>query len=129
MAAMLMLAFLGGRATRAGEAGGTQYLLLLYDEGAGYRDDRPVQETVAEYGRWADSLRRENLLTRAHKLDDQRLSLLGREPVEAGRMTASDPTGMFIVRADSPEAATAIARTSPRTAGGLAGCGETELRS
>lgn len=113
MAAMLALAFLGGRATRAtGDGAGPQYLLLLY-EGAEYRDDRPPQETVAEYRRWADSLRQQRLLTSAHKLDDQRLSLLQQQPVEVGRPAPSDPTGMFVVRADSPDAAAAIARTSP----------------
>lgn len=113
MAAMLTLAFLGGRATRAaGDGAGPQYLLLLY-EGAEYRDDRPTQETVAEYGRWADSLRQERLLTSAHKLDDQRVSLLRRQQVAVEPSAPSDPTGMFVVRAGSFDAAAAIARTSP----------------
>jgi hypothetical protein len=114
LAAALLLAFMGGRATRgeSGEAEGAQYLLLLY-EGAGYRDDRPMQETVAEYARWADSLRGRRLLTRAHKLDDGQLALLRAQPAVAEAPTESEPTGLFIVRAESPEDAAAIARTSP----------------
>lgn len=114
LAAALVLAFMGGRATRGqgGEATGSQYLLLLY-EGAGYRDDRPMQETVAEYARWADSLRGRRLLTRAHKLDEQQLALLGAQPAREEAPTQSEPTGLFIVRAESAAEAAAIARTSP----------------
>lgn len=114
LAALLLLAFLGGRATRGvgGEPEGSQYLLLLYEESE-YRDDRPIQETVAEYRRWADSLRGRRLLTRAHRLDDRRLALLAQQPAEGRAVTASDPTGLFIVRADSPDSAAAIAQTSP----------------
>ena len=114
LAAALMLAFMGGRATRegGGEAEGAQYLLLLY-EGAGYRDDRPMQETVAEYARWADSLRGRRLLTRAHKLDEPQVALRGTQPARAEVPAESEPTGLFIVRAESPDDATAIARTSP----------------
>jgi hypothetical protein len=114
LAAMLMLAFLGGRATVSsrGEAEGPQYLLLLY-EGAEYRDDRPVLDIVAEYRRWADSLQGQQVLTRAHRLDDTRLALVQGGPVEEGATTSADPTGLFIVRASSRDAAEAIARTSP----------------
>ena len=114
LAAALVLAFMGGRATRgaAGETEGSQYLLLLY-EGAGYRDDRPLQETVAEYARWADSLQGQRLLTRAHKLDEEQLALLNTQPAVAEVPTASEPTGLFIVRAESSAEAAAIARTSP----------------
>lgn len=114
LVAMLVLAFLSGRATRGVgmESEGSQYLLLLY-EGAEYRDDRPMQETVAEYSRWADSLRERRLLTRAHKLDDPTLALLQGRAHESSTITSSDPTGFFIVRADSRDSAAAIAQTSP----------------
>jgi hypothetical protein len=114
LAAALALAFFGGRATAGTdpEAEGSQYVLLLY-EGPGYRDDRPLQETVAEYSRWADSLRGQRLLARAHKLDDRQLALSRTQPVQAEVPAVSEPTGMFIVRADTPDIATAIAQTSP----------------
>ena len=114
LAAALLLAFMGGRATRgeSAEAEGSQYLLLLYEE-VGYRDDRPVQETVAEYARWADSLRGHRLLTRAHKLDEEQMALFRTQPAMAEVPAMSEPTGLFIVRAGSSDEAAAIARTSP----------------
>lgn len=112
-AATLLVGFIAGRMTdRIPAAADPQYLILLY-EGAGYRDDRPQQETVAEYRRWADSLRREQLLAQAHKLDDERILMARDANPSVGRASMGDPTGLFIVRAESRDRAMTIAGTSP----------------
>ena len=110
LAAALLLGFLAGRARIGGEAPGNRYLMLLYED-AGYRDDRPVQDIVSEYARWADSLDRAGALVAGEKLADPVY-----EVVSGGGVAESSgaaPTGLFIVRAGSAEAATAIARGSP----------------
>ena len=89
-----------------------EYLLLLY-EGAGYRDDRPVNEIVGEYRRWADSLRAADALTSAGKLSDERLALRAASSERPEPATTTDPTGYFIIRARQAGDAEAIARTAP----------------
>jgi hypothetical protein len=82
------------------------FLFLLY-EGPSYRDDRPVREIVAEYGGWADSLRRSGVLVLGEKLGDTSTV------VGPGRRPPETPTGLFIVRAANIGAAAAVASTSP----------------
>lgn len=108
--AATVAAFLAGRAQRIGEAtptSGSTFLLLLY-EGGGYRDDRPVREIVAEYSRWADSLRRDGSLVLGEKLSDAHAVL----PM-ATSGPADTPTGLFIVRAPGIREATNLAESSP----------------
>lgn len=110
--AATVAAFLAGRAQRTGEGeaaptSGSTFLMLLY-EGGGYRDDRPVREIVAEYSRWADSLRRDGSLVLGEKLADSHAAL----PVTTSG-PADIPTGLFIVRAIGIREATRLAESSP----------------
>jgi hypothetical protein len=86
------------------------FLLLLYED-AGYRDDRPVREIVAEYGAWADSLRRVGVLVLAEKLTNTHVTLP--ETKVAGAAPHQVPTGFFVVRAVSVDQAVSLASSSP----------------
>jgi hypothetical protein len=112
LAAALIAGFLLGRVERVGASEVPRYLLLLYEDST-YRDDRPVEQIVAEYARWADSLGDAGMLEVGEKLADQRGELapaVGRAPF-SGVETA--PTGFFIIRATDPTTARAIASSSP----------------
>jgi hypothetical protein len=90
---------------------GRQYLLLLREDST-YRDDRPIGDIVGEYGRWADSLRRQDLLISAEKLGDEKATVV--LPAAALPGAAESPTtGFFVVRASNLDAARAIAAASP----------------
>jgi hypothetical protein len=80
-------------------ARGASYVLLLYED-ASYRAPAPGHgaERVAEYGRWADSLRAAGELERA-------AALAGSGAI----------TGFFIVRAESDEEAARLAAACPHT--------------
>jgi hypothetical protein len=108
--AVFVIAFVAGRFQISGaRPGGPEFLILLYEDSM-YRDERPVREIVAEYGGWADSLRRVESLVIGEKLSTDRVQL-ATTAGSAGVM--QHPTGLFIVRAASLEAATGIARSSP----------------
>ena len=108
LAAALIAGFLLGRVERASASDVPRYLLLLYEDST-YRDDRPVAEIIAEYARWADSLRKADVLELGEKLADQ------------PRRDAASPTGFFIIRATDANVARAIAASSPhvRHGGGI----------
>lgn len=108
LAAALIAGFLLGRVERASASDVPRYLLLLYEDST-YHDDRPVSEIVAEYGRWADSLRRAEVLELGEKLADP------------PRRDPASPTGFFIIRAHQESTARAIAASSPhvRQGGGI----------
>ena len=110
IAAMMMAAaFSAGQMRRSTSAEtGPQFLLLLYEDST-YRDDRPIREIVAEYGGWADSLRKERTLVLGEKLGLAHTEL----PERADQPTAGLPTGLFIVRAADLASARVIAGTSP----------------
>ena len=91
---------------------GRQYLLLLREDST-YRDDRPIAEIVREYGRWADSLRRQDLLIAAEKLGDEAVSVVSSSTSIGSETRESPTTGFFLVRAANLEAARAIASASP----------------
>jgi hypothetical protein len=106
--ALMVIAFFAGRMEKQPAADARpQFLLLLYEDST-YRDDRPIREIIAEYGRWADSLRERRELDLGEKLGDAHAELpAGAEPATAV------PTGLFIVRATDLETARAIAGSSP----------------
>ena len=111
LAAALIAGFLIGRVDRAGASEAPRYLLLLYEDSA-YHDDRPIGEIVAEYARWADSLRQNGLLEAGEKLADAPVQLTsggGGSPALRG----ASPTGFFIIRAADVNAARAIAASAP----------------
>ena len=109
-AALVAGAFLAGQHMQRSTATDArpQFLLLLYEDSA-YRDDRPIREIVAEYGGWADSLRRERALVLGEKLGREHIEL----PERADQQTGGLPTGMFIVRATDLASARTIASSSP----------------
>jgi len=113
IAAALLVGFVAGRSRIEVEPSGNSFLLLLYED-AGYSDDRPIGEIVAEYGRWADSLGRAGALVLGEKLGDSQLDVVG---AGASAPTTSSgragPTGLFVVRAANTDSAAAIARSSP----------------
>ena len=88
------------------------FLMLLYEDST-YHDDRPVREIVAEYARWADSLRQDQALVLGEKLSDARADLPA-----APASPISSPTGMFILRAGNLQHATTLAATSPHLRSG-----------
>jgi hypothetical protein len=108
---LAVAAFVAGRLDRS--TGATtqrpQFLVLLYED-ASYRDERPVGEIVAEYGAWADSLRGAHSLVLGEKLSTDRVQLA---TTTGATSVMQHPTGLFIISAQSLEAATGIARTSP----------------
>jgi hypothetical protein len=108
LAAALFAGFMLGRAERASASDVPRYLLLLYEDST-YRDDRPVSEIVAEYARWADSLRGTDVLELGEKLADQ------------PRHDPTSPTGFFVIRAADAATASSIAASSPhvRHGGGI----------
>lgn len=107
---LVVVAFGAGRWQRSSATtdSGPNFLLLLYEDST-YRDDRPVREIVAEYGGWADSLRRERRLVAGEKLGDVNVQL----PPRAAATSTEHPTGLFIVRASDLVSATVLAQTSP----------------
>ena len=112
LAAALIAGFLLGRVERVGASEVPRYLLLLYEDST-YRDDRPVEQIIAEYARWADSLRTAGALEAGEKLADRHVELApagapARSPEEQGT-----PTGFFIVRAEDASVAREIASSSP----------------
>jgi hypothetical protein len=100
LAAALIAGFLLGRVERASASDVPRYLLLLYEDSR-YRDDRPVAEIIDEYARWADSLRKADVLELGEKLADP------------PRRNPASPTGLFIIRATDENTARAIASSSP----------------
>ena len=83
------------------------FLMLLYEDST-YRDARPIREIVAEYAGWADSLRQGRALVLGEKLTYMRAELPARSEV-----VAPSPTGLFILRANDLQQASAIAASSP----------------
>jgi hypothetical protein len=107
------LGFAAGRVQRTAPAhDGPQFLLLLREDST-YRDDRPVGDIVREYGRWADSLRRNEQLVLAEKLGDERADVVDPQTDFRPDQGESPTTGFFLVRAPDLEAARAIAAASP----------------
>lgn len=104
LAAALIAGFLVGRVERASASDVPRYLLLLYEDST-YRDDRPVAEIIAEYARWADSLRKADVLEVGEKLADV--------AVGSPRRDQASPTGFFVIRAGDANTARAIAASSP----------------
>lgn len=100
LAAAVIAGFLLGRVERVGASELPRYLLLLYEDST-YRDDRPVAQIIAEYARWADSLREAGVLEVGEKLADE----------DSDEDAA--PTGFFIVRATDASKAREIASSSP----------------
>ena len=115
-ASLLVAAGLGfgaGRLTPSSPShDGRQYLLLLREDSS-YRDDRPIADIVREYGRWADSLRTQDLLIAAEKLGDEEVSVMSPTASVVPQLQESPTTGFFLVRAVNLEAARAIAAGSP----------------
>lgn len=114
-AAVLFLAFGSGYFVGVGGARGSEpsalpsqrYLLLLYGPPAAQDPSRQAlleAERFAEYSRWAAELAARNRLIAAEEL----------APVEGTeRALASEPSGFFLLTAESPEEADAIARSCP----------------
>jgi hypothetical protein len=114
-ASLLVAAGLGfgaGRMFQPGVSNGTREYLLLLREDSTYHDDRPVADIVGEYARWADSLRRNNLLVLAEKLGDEEESVVA-SSVPMFEAEESATTGFFLVRAPDLETARSIAASSP----------------
>lgn len=91
---------------------GREYLFLLREDST-YRDDRPVNDIIREYGRWADSLRRNNLLVTAAKLGDEEMSVVAPQVAFTPDPRESPTSGFFIVRAPDLASARAMAAASP----------------
>lgn len=91
-----------------GAAATSDYLLLLY----GGESATPAEEAdrVAEYGAWAGRQAEANRLVSAEKLQAAAI-VLGPSP-GAGAVS-SEPSGFFVIRAESVDAAVAIARDCP----------------
>ena len=108
-AVLLAAAFSAGRVQRSTAIDPRpQFLFLLYEDST-YRDARPIREIVAEYGGWADSLRRERALVLGEKLGLAHTEL----PERLGQAAEGLPTGLFIIRANDLASARTIAGTSP----------------
>jgi len=101
------LGFLAGRMTPAGAAEEPRYLLLLVGDA---QTDKPEAELVAEYTRWADSLRRERRLVLAERLADDQLVL---PAGSAGSEADARISGFFLVQAPSLDSARALAEAGP----------------
>lgn len=91
---------------------GSLYLLLIEGEPA---ETRPVDELVATYRAWGETLAARGQLAGAEKLEDEGLVLAAgaagpATPLELGPTTLG---GYFVVRAGSLAEAEAIARTTP----------------
>ena len=115
--------FLGGlaagRATAPGPVTPTvqfqqQWLLTLYEDST-FTPRSPIAELVAEYGRWADSVRGQGRLVIGEKLASGRGTVVSEEfedhPETMGEMGSAE--GLFIIAAASEEEALAIARSMP----------------
>ncbi|RKG65582.1 transcription initiation protein [Corallococcus sp. CA054B] len=110
-----------------------RYLMLLHENPAHFAAMSPaeLQAIVEEYARWSDGLLQEGRLLQGEKLCDEggrRLTQQG------GQVLVSDGPyaevkdvvgGLFILSADSYDAAVALARTCPHLRYG----GEVELRA
>lgn len=83
----------------------TQFALLLY-EPSGFDTTRTHAELAAEYGAWARTL--DSRFVAGEALGEERV--VGGE---TGASAASTPTGFFIIRSASWEAAMSIAGTCP----------------
>jgi hypothetical protein len=106
------LGFGAGRISLPGASPGSREYLLLLREDSTYHDDREVAEIVGEYARWADSLRRNDLLVLAEKLGDEEESVVA-SSVPVFEAEESATTGFFLVRAPDLETARSIAASSP----------------
>ncbi|WP_223640876.1 YciI family protein [Corallococcus sp. EGB] len=109
-----------------------RYLMLLHENPATFAAMSPaeLQAILEEYVRWSDALRQEGRLLQGEKLRDdggRRLKQQG------GQVLVSDGPyaevkdvvgGLFILSADSYDAAVALARTCPHLR-----YGEVELRA
>ena len=90
-----------------------EYLLLL-EEPAGYQagaTEVEQRQRVREYSAWAGELARDHHLVTAGELEPggSVLSPATRRPLPPGAM----PTGYFLIRAESLDAAEQLARSSP----------------
>jgi hypothetical protein len=95
-----------GRMTGAPrQAGGNDFLLLLY--GSATASGRTEQELVSEYSAWADSLRSDGRLVAAERLAPEARVLGG------DLSAAAQPVGFFLIRADTRDAAMAVAESCP----------------
>ena len=101
--------FAMSRVMAEGEASGPQWLLLLYEDST-FAPAAPIPELVAEYSRWADSLRSEDQLVVGEKLGSGR-SVLGGPAAESHSL--GELAGLFIIRADDETQAQQIARSCP----------------
>jgi hypothetical protein len=101
----------GGAAPGVSATAGDRYLLLLRED-ASYDRGGSETERVAEYRDWAMGLRREGRLEKGEKLAEESLPLPagGAASPAVGSETVA---GFFVIRADTPAQAAAIANTCP----------------
>jgi hypothetical protein len=103
----------GWLARGARAAGSDRYVLLLREGPSGVRQGEGTEAAiVAEHRSWARAMRRRGKLELGEKLADQGRLL------EAGGDTSISPaagavSGLFIIRARSPQEALALARSCP----------------
>jgi hypothetical protein len=108
-----VLGFAIGRHRPDPQDSGSRYLLLLYEDST-FLADRPIEEIVAEYRAWADSLADAGVLVSAEKLGTARVVLgPAADGMDLESPSAPHPTGQFIVRASSLAEAERIAASSP----------------
>jgi hypothetical protein len=100
------------RLTAQTEPDGPRWLLLLYEDSS-FAPRAALPDLVAEYSRWADSLRSRGELVAGEELDPRK-TVVSRE-LEAVSETGSlgEIAGLFIVTAESETGAMAIARSCP----------------
>ena len=104
------LGFIAGRARPAVAADEPQFMLFIV--GGTARINKPVEEIIAEYSRWADSLQRAGRLVSAEKLADIEYSFPDSSVVPLAPPERSIG-GYYLVRAPDLNAASAIVRASP----------------
>jgi hypothetical protein len=100
-----------------------QYLLLLHEDPAVYRDVSPeeMQQIVARYAAWSAGVHAGGRVVGGEKLRDH-----GGRHVRAGGRVTDGPYaegkevlgGFFVVEADDYDAAVAVARDCPHLANG-----------
>lgn len=120
LSAVLLLtssgAFMIGRMHAASPPAGPEFLLLLYEDET-YRDERPIGDIIAEYGRWADSLHAAGILVRAARLTEPAVDLHTTQSSQVSLPHAAEartiPTGMFVIRSPDFLQARRIAASSP----------------
>jgi hypothetical protein len=100
---------LGRPAAPAPERGGLYLLLLLSDSALSEGGPDDERARVAEYGAWAETLRREGGLVLAERLEARGRIVEG----AASGAPVEGPQGFFLVRARDFEEAQRITRTCP----------------